>query len=101
MDVCVASTPYSFQEYQDRGMSDVMTGAVGSAQFLLANQMNPVETDSFIYQSMFGPEVFKQVCKTRLFVYFHQISFTLKDNKINGYNRNKTMKKFERKNYTH
>ena len=28
-----------------------------------------------------------------LFVYFHQISFTMNNNKINGYNRNKTMKK--------
>ena len=31
-----------------------------------------------------------------LFVYFHQISFTGKDNQINGYNKNKTMTKFER-----
>ena len=35
------------------------------------------------------------------FVYFHQISFTMNNNKINGYNRNKTMKKIERKNYTY
>ena len=36
-----------------------------------------------------------------MFVYFHQISFTMKDNKIDGYNKNKTMTKFERNNYTH
>ena len=32
-----------------------------------------------------------------MFVYFHQISFTMKDNKINGYNKDKTMTKLERK----
>ena len=31
------------------------------------------------------------------FVYFHQILFTIKANKINGYNKDKTMTKFERK----
>ena len=28
-----------------------------------------------------------------MFAYFHQISFTMKDNKRNGYNKNKTMTK--------
>ena len=41
-----------------------------------------------------------EVC---LFVYFHQLSVTMNNNKVEGSNRNKTMKKtkIERKNYTH
>ena len=53
-----------------------------------------------IASALSGPtRTYSKACKKIcLFVYFHLIPFTIKDNKINGYNKNKTMTKLK-KNY--
>ena len=71
--------------------------------YIVISQYKPYQywdrpTWSYLIYTLLGQMVWTHYM---FVVYFHQISFTMKDNKINGCNRNKTMKKFERKNCTH